>query len=138
MEVEAKHIAKYKGRSVAWLIKNTQIYFNRFIRQRDGEGGTFDCISCGKNKPNSDMDAGHFRSTGNYSYLRFDEDNCHGQCQKCNRFLGGELYDYSVNLVIKIGQKRFEKLHLARTGSFKWDKIELIGLLITYQAKAKQ
>ena len=137
MRVEAKHINKYKSRSVSWLIQTTHKYFNKYIRLRDSEDGRFTCISCQENKPTSQMNAGHFRSTGHFGCLRFTEDNCHGQCVKCNNFLGGNLYEYSKHLKEKIGADAFERLDSGCNGRFKWDRIELIELLIAYQSKSK-
>jgi len=56
------------------------------------------------------MDAGHYYSTKMYDGLRFNEDNIHGQCKYCNKFLYGNTVNYRDNLFFKIGPERFEKL----------------------------
>ena len=56
--------------------------FHKFIRERDKDKP---CISCGQY---TTLQAGHFYSGGHYSALRFDEDNVHGQCLRCNTLLG--------------------------------------------------
>ena len=134
----AKSISRYKGRSVAWLLKKTQEYFNRYIRLRDQEDGYFECISCRETKPIGQIQAGHFRSTGHYGCLRFNEDNCHAQCIKCNMYLGGNLYEYSKALKLKIGSEAFKRIDNGCNGKFKWDRIELIGLLEDYKRKCKE
>lgn len=86
--------------------KQAQIAFNSFIRARD-KG--LNCISCDKNT-GSKVNAGHYKTTAAYPQLRFDEDNCHLQCEKCNSFLSGNIEHYRPNLIKKIGRERFDKL----------------------------
>lgn len=138
-----KELQKYKQRSVQWLLKNTQEYFNRFIRLRDSDNGVFTCISCGvcNRTVRSDgymlMNAGHYKSVGGNSCLRFHEDNVHGQCSICNTHLHGNLLMYKEGIIKKIGQDRLDALDecilIANTSRFKWDKIILIETLIKYQ-----
>jgi hypothetical protein len=42
-------------------------------------------------------------STGARPNLRFDEQNVHKQCQPCNTHLSGNLINYRINLIKKIG-----------------------------------
>lgn len=85
------------------LKKKAQILFNKFIRTRDS-GLT--CISCGA----SVQQAGHFYSAGKFNALRFNEDNVHGQCIKCNYYEHGNLIKYRAGLIKKIGIERVERL----------------------------
>lgn len=87
-------------------IKNCQKAFNRFIRARDGKDC---CISCGIKHSESGVlhghkfDCGHYRSVGSMPSLRFEEMNAHSQCVKCNRNLSGNIVDYRIGLINKIG-----------------------------------
>ena len=95
---------KLKTRS-DWM-KEAQREFNRYIRLRDhGQP----CISCGLNT-GAKMNAGHYRSVGACPELRFNELNCHIQCEKCNSWLSGNIIEYRKNLLIKIGDKAVEWL----------------------------
>lgn len=105
------------------LIKKLQIVFNAYIRKRD-EGKP--CISCLQVRP---LQAGHFFSVHGWSGLRFDEDNVHGECAKCNCFDEHHLRYYEKNLKIRIGEQGFKELeekaqHYKQHG-VKWSKIEL-------------
>lgn len=60
----------------------TQSVFNKFIRTLDAGKA---CISCGKYKCGSYVDAGHKRSVGSAPHLRFDPRNCYAQGSGCNR-----------------------------------------------------
>jgi len=87
-----------------WL-KETQVVFNKYIRLRD-EG--LNCISC--QKPPKKKNAGHYKTTKAYPELRFEELGCHLQCEHCNTHLSGNISDYRVNLINKIGLEKVEWL----------------------------
>ena len=78
-----------------------QIWFNKFIRLRDA---ALECISCGKYHPGK-IDAGHYRTVGSSPHCRFDERNCHAQCQPCNRHKSGNIINYRINLCKRYGQE---------------------------------
>lgn len=120
------------------LLKLAEEAVNTFIRQRDWKGDHFICISCSKAKSKDQMNAGHFYSAGNHSYLRFNEDNVNSQCVFCNLHLHGNLLPYRDNLIKKIGQERFDKLTTWKNHSHSWDKIQLVGIIQLYREKLKE
>jgi len=98
---EKKRIAKKKKELLTkqdWL-KIAQQAFNAYIRERD-KGKK--CISCDKILIGK-FDAGHFYNANNHYMLRFDEDNVHGQCVRCNQHLHGNLIEYRNGLIERIG-----------------------------------
>jgi len=126
-------------KTIPQLIKEAQIEFNRFIRTRDVAQH---CISCGAPPPNLEAlhagrDAGHYRSTGAASHLRFDERNCHGQCVHCNQHLAGNVVAYRIGLVARIGLDAVEALE-ADNDPVKWDRDTLRQLKTIYRAKLRQ
>lgn len=89
------------------LLVKAQRIFNAWIRKRDAGKP---CINCGKPRT---LQAGHFFPTSTHSWLRFDEDNVHGECKQCNYFNSqSHSYGYRNNLVKKIGKERFDALEL--------------------------
>lgn len=93
-------------KSKAKLAQEAQSAFNAWIRARDAQEP---CISCGAiNAPS--YHAGHYLSTGARPNLRYEPDNVHKQCNKCNVFLHGNLINYRINLIKKIGLERVERL----------------------------
>lgn len=92
-------------------IKKVQVAFNGFIRARDADKP---CISCGvplvKEAIGGGFDCGHYRSVGSAPHLRFNDDNAHGQCKKCNRYGSGMAVDYRRGLIERIGLNRVEIL----------------------------
>lgn len=118
-------------------IKEAQSAFNRYSRLRDAGRG---CISCGSTLGHGsiggDFDAGHFRSIGSAPHLRFHEDNVHGQCKRCNRYLAGNAIAYRAGLVERIGAERVNALESDNTLQ-KWSIDDLKAIRDTYKAKAK-
>lgn len=88
-----------------WL-REAQAAFNAFIRLRDHDQP---CISCGRFHEGS-YDAGHYRSVGAAPALRFDENNVHKQCVPCNQHKGGNIVEYRIRLILKIGRIAVEWL----------------------------
>jgi hypothetical protein len=69
--------------------------------------------------------------------VRFDEDNVHLQCERCNSFLSGNLIEYRANLISKIGQERFDQLEARARVTRKFTKDELKEIIKTYKNKIK-
>lgn len=119
-------------------IKEAQIAFNAYIRARDAAQP---CICCGRPLGDGEIggayDAGHYRSTGSASHLRFHEDNCHAQRKQCNRYGAGRAVDYRIGLIDRIGAARVDALE-ASNQPHKWTRAELIKVRDTYRAKLKE
>jgi len=79
--------------------QEVQVEFNRYVRARDAGRP---CISCGRNT-GAKVNAGHYRPVGAFPELRFQEINCHAQCEHCNTYKSGNLTEYRTNLINKIG-----------------------------------
>jgi len=113
-------------------IKEVQVVFNAYIRQRDIG---LPCISCGL-KSGAKMNAGHYRSVGNCPSLRFDERNCYLQCEACNSYLSGNLIEYRKNLVKKFGAEFVDFLE-AHPKPKHYTIPELIVLKEVYKEKLR-
>jgi hypothetical protein len=114
-------------------LKLAQQVFNKYVRLRD-EGLV--CISC--QKPPRKKNCGHYFSQGGHSNVRFDEMNCHLQCEHCNSFLSGNLIEYGNNLIERIGKDEFELLRNRAYETRKWTKDELKKLIAEYKLKIKE
>ena len=106
-----KRIAKEKLKTRSDWQKEAQKAFNQYIRERDREKP---CVSCGALQGvvvrGGAFDAGHYRSRGSAPHLAFHTHNCHAQCVKCNRFLGGNIVEYRKELLLRIGIEKLEML----------------------------
>lgn len=83
------------------------------------------------------MNAGHYKSAGHNGAIRFNEDNVHGQCVRCNMHLHGNEVKYREGLVRKIGVEKVELLESFARQVHKWDRFGLIYLIENYKAKLK-
>lgn len=127
------------NKSLEQLKAIAQKEFNTYIRKRGTlPGGVFICESCKEVKPVDQMNAGHYYSMGNHSYLRYDESNCWPQCIRCNMHLHGNLIMYRENLLERIGPEEMERLDSCRNKPYKPSKIELIAIIQLYREKIKK
>lgn len=99
-------IAKERIKTRSEHLRDAQTAFNAFIRERDKNEP---CISCGRHH-NGQYHAGHYRSVGACPELRFCEFNVHKQCSVCNNHKSGNIVEYRINLVKKIGVEQVEWL----------------------------
>ena len=116
-----------KQKTIPQLLKQAQIVFNRFIRERDKDKG---CISCGS--PNVDH-ASHYIAQGSCSYLRFHETNVNGSCVKCNTFMHGNLIGYRKGLIERYSVADVEMLEDHRHVTKKWTRSELLEIIEKYK-----
>jgi hypothetical protein len=124
-------------KTIPVLIAETQKVFNAYIRERDRLAGHA-CISSGATLDWSGnaVDAGHYRSTGAASHLRFDERNCHAQTKQENRFLAGNAVDYRVGLIARIGLAAVEALE-ADNEPRKWTRDDLRAIKADFAQRLK-
>lgn len=124
---------RHKLETIPELTKKAQAAFNRYIRLRD-RGKP--CISCGA-PWKENFQACHYVPAGRSNKLRFDEDNVHGGCVRCNLYESGNLRGYRIGLIGRIGVERVEQLETDHE-TRKWTKDELRELTAKYKQLAKE
>lgn len=122
-----------KKLTLSKMLDKTQKVFNAYIRKRDSVDGYFVCISCQRNLPIEQMNAGHYVPVKNGSALRFNEFNVNGQCIKCNCFDEFHLIGYRKNLINKVGLDMVEWLENNRHEVKKWSHSELEEIIQKYK-----
>jgi len=119
--------------------------FQKYIRVRDGdyEVGIFRCCTCAKIKTVSHLQAGHCierRAKGSMG-TRWEETNCHGQCDYCNDPSrgGGKRKEHEAYIVSKHGQKELDRLLVMQKMNSKKPTIEFMkGVIEKYQKKTSK
>lgn len=106
------------------LKKMVQRKVNAYVRERDKD---LPCISCGKYS--TTWHCGHYVSQGSSGALRYDFDNLNKQCASCNLFKHGNLIEYRIGLVKKIGANRVQLLESMRHDIKRWTKEELENII---------
>ena len=114
-------------------LKLAQVAFNAYIRERDKDRS---CISCGTY--NGKMNAGHYMSVGSTPELRFNEDNVHKQCERCNTFYSGNLINYRISLIERIGIERVEFLERKDHAPKKLTIDEIKNITLKYKKITKK
>ena len=122
---------KLKNPTVIQLKKILWRIVSPYIRQRDN----YTCFTCGEKLDKYNSHAGHFIPHGSYSDTDFDETNLHCQCIRCNKFLSGNLMEYTLKMIKMYGKKHVEDLRRRKHIVKKWTKEELKELIEYYKIK---
>ena len=118
-----------------WL-KDLEAVFNKFIRLRDKDKG---CVSCDKKAGQFKLTAGHFWNAGNYSFLRFNEWNVHGQCWfDCNKNKHGNVNEYRLRITERITKEQLKWLDDNRHNPQKLTIEEIKEKIKEYKEKIKK
>ena len=121
------------------LMRDADQAFAAYIRERDRQAGR-PCISSGRPldwASGNQVDAGHYRSRGAASHLRYHPDNCHAQSKYENRHRAGNAVEYRVGLIARIGLAAVEALE-ADNRVHHWTREELRAIRDEYRQKLKQ
>lgn len=137
-EKAADRAKREEQETIPELIKRADKAFQEYIRERDRKAGHA-CISSGRplDWSGNKTDAGHYRSKGAASHLRYDEDNCHAQTKHENRDKAGNAVEYRIFLIERIGLERVERLE-SNNEPVKWTRDVLRQVIVIYRAKARE
>jgi Bacteriophage Lambda NinG protein. len=124
--------AKVKAKTRSDWMREAQAAFNAFIRARDEREP---CISCGRHHTGQ-YHAGHYLTVGARPELRFNEQNVHKQCSACNNYLHGNLINYRIELIRRIGIDEVEALEACHD-PMKYTIPQLQEIKTLYKTKLK-
>jgi len=103
------------------------------VRNLGAREGKNDCYTCQKWLPIAELQAGHHF----HDKLDFDFRNLRPQCQRCNKYLHGNLGIYAERLIDENGKDWYKQLrHDAQNSIYKTQ--DLIKLLPLLQEEAKK
>jgi hypothetical protein len=125
---------EYNSNKLSTRKRATKEACHEYIRLRDKDDL---CICCSE-PLGDDFEAGHFWESGNFSFIRYHEDNIHGQRKHCNMFKGGDSGFYRENLINKIGVDRVNWLDDNRSKSVKMTADDYREIEAYYKAKIKE
>lgn len=120
-----KTLADYK--------REAQQAFNEWVRLRDHH---LPCVSCGRHHQGQ-YHAGHYRTVGSNPELRYEPLNCHKQCAPCNNHKSGDIVNYRLELVRRIGADKVAWLE-GRHDAKKYTIDDLKQIAKEYRAKARE
>ena len=152
LETKATHAIKRasKPKKTEWqkVRDKADNTFQKYIRVRDtrfnsflmGSTGYFACCTCDKIKSTQHLQAGHCierRSKGSMG-TRWEETNCHGQCDYCNdpKRGGGRRPDHERYIIAKYGQEELDRLLVLQKVRSKKPTIDFMnGIIETFKKK---
>ena len=134
-DVERREIKVRKERlkTRADHFREAQAVFNEWVRLRDAD---LPCVSCGRHH-DGQYHAGHYRTVGANPEIRFEPLNAWKQCAPCNTHLSGNLVNYRLSLLQRIGAEKLDWLegpHPAR----KYTIEEIKAIKADYREKIKE
>lgn len=95
-----------------FLKELAQKIVNQYARMRDLKERGDVCCTCGF--IGGQKDGGHFLPTSGYSAIRYNTNQIHLQCKRCNRFNGGMPKEYRLFMIHKYGIEYVEKLEVTK------------------------
>ena len=102
------------------LVKKLDTIFSQYIRlSESGNDGYGICITCGEKKFWKEAQACHFFTRGRQA-TRWDEDNVHFGCYRCNVLLKGNYINYTRYMLDSYSREFVEQLEYR---SLNGDKI---------------
>lgn len=126
-------VQKEKLKPRAAFMREAQTAFNAWIRERDiGQP----CVSCGRHH-NGQWHAGHYRTVGGNPELRFEPLNVWRQCAPCNNHKSGDIVNYRIELVKRIGAEKVDWLEGPHEPK-KYTIDDLKALTAHYRAMARE
>ena len=131
-----KLVYRMETKKISVWRKEAQQSFNAYVRIRDHDKP---CISSGKaaSLGANEFDAGHYKSVGSAPHLRFNLHNCHKQSKHDNCFLSGNVVEYRINLIERIGLDKVEALE-SNYAYRKFDKIYCERIKKIFNKKARR
>lgn len=125
-------------KTVPQLMGEADRAFCAWVRARDAG---LPCICCGETAKSAaltggEWDAGHYRSRGAASHLRYDPRNCHAQLKQCNR-RAWDVASYRTHLIERIGLEAVEELE-SDNRTHKWTRDELREIRDDYRRKLRE
>lgn len=125
---------KDKLKSKSEIAKEAQIIVNKYIVARDKD---LPCISCDSMTSYPTFHCGHYRSVGSSPHLRYETLNLAKQCARCNTHLVGNIVNYRIGLVKRIGLDQVEALE-ADQRPRHYTIQDLQGIKASFREKLKE
>jgi hypothetical protein len=117
-------------------------YFSIYIRTRDnirfsGDPDMGMCVTCKKEFPFKELQAGHFVG-GRTNALLFDEEIVYTQCANCNLYLRGNYQSYTLFMLKEVGEEKIEEFLARKSLTLKYTTEDFLEIADKYKEKARE
>ena len=129
---------KSKRDSISSLKKKAWKFLSKAIRlEAEDKNGQCKCVTCGKQKPWKEIQAGHLVS-GRTNGVLFDERGIFPQCYACNVCRQGMGAEYTLFIIKNYGQGLVDELIQKRREAVSFTKEELKEMIEGYKVRIKE
>lgn len=131
-----KPIKRIRKTPLKTLERKAWDVFARWVKRRDAKlSGSIaldwlKCYTCRKDILVTESHAGHF--IHNRNIVRFNEKVVHGQCNKCNTYLRGNLAEYTIHMIEDYGREEVSRLLSLKVQTHVFTREELEGIIKKY------
>jgi hypothetical protein len=130
-----KKVQDILNKGIPELIEELDGVYSKYIRLKYAdENGICKCVTCGKYEFWLYIQNGHY-ITRSKKATRWEDLNCHPQCQRCNIILKGNYTSYSQALIQKYGPGILKLLEMKKGNKFNPGRFELTMLIKEYESK---
>lgn len=128
-----------KTKTAAQLRKQLWGLVSRYVRlSAAGFSGYACCVTCGAQKPWTELHAGHFVPQGRGNVVRYDLRNIHPQCYRCNISLGGNPSAYAVYMLDNYGERVIRDLESRAHGVVKFSLSDYRDMISDFTDKLER
>lgn len=113
-------MAKKKKKLSTLKAKRWKLTSEYIRRKFADDNGYASCCTCGVTKHWREFDCGHFIPKNKGNAIYFEEENLAVQCQYCNRFLHGNLIEYTRYIIDLYGIEKVDELRALSKTTLKF------------------
>jgi hypothetical protein len=131
-----KKSPRTKKKSLRSLKKKAWELLSKAIRleRRQGPARLVECVSCQRQMPWKQIQAGHFID-GRFNSILFDERGIHPQCSMCNVVYNGRKEEYFIYMERTWGREIIDDLRAQRNRQVNFTTEDLEAMIKQYQQR---
>ena len=129
---------KPKAKTRSYYVKKLDAVFSQYIRLSESDSeGYGECITCGIRLFWKEAQACHFYTRGRYP-TRWDEDNVHYGCYRCNVLLKGNYINYTREMLDRYSREFIDQLECKSLNGEKTPTPELKEMIEHYSTEVER
>ena len=125
-----KKTIKKKSPSLKALHDKAWKLMSIYVRTKNADWRGYNkCYTCKAVKPYQELQCGHYW----HGRLDFDQRNLRPQCSRCNKWLSGNLDNYTMNLIEEVGLEAVKQLRKDAHQHPGYNRSELLEIIEKYK-----
>ena len=129
---------KPRAKTRSYYVKKLDSVFSQYVRLSESDPeGYGECITCGVRLFWKEAQACHFFTRGRYP-TRWDEDNVHYGCYRCNVLLKGNYINYTREMLDRYSREFVDQLEFKSLNGEKTSTPELKEIIAYYSTEVER